>query len=245
MDNPSLTMEEYIKLKEEKALKRGKVFNWQTATYGKIRVDDDFHDFSSVETEFPAIVINNDFATQNVLPCKSQVSAIVNDEINFRISFDEYDDEDYIIIYDVNSFSYKMISVNDLKMNSENDYEKVMPSIPLPEPAISCFDNLAFFNDFENKFPAIVYNDADDFENEFPSIVYNDAQKSKSDLFTGLISNPYHIEEFDMNNKSSLFEYDEEEQNVLYFNDLFPFNIVCSDELNSKKDNDNDEIDMV
>ncbi|GJZ57350.1 hypothetical protein Tco_0612844 [Tanacetum coccineum] len=160
MDDPSLTVEEYFKLEEEKGHKHGKVFNWQTATYGKIRVDDDFHDFSSVETEFPTIVINNDFATRNVLPCKSQVSEIVNDEIDFRKSFDESDDEDCAVIYDANSFSYKMISVNDLKTDLKNDYEKVMPSIPLPEPAISCFDDLDFFDDFENKFQAIVYNDA-------------------------------------------------------------------------------------
>ncbi|GJY87416.1 hypothetical protein Tco_0502044, partial [Tanacetum coccineum] len=195
-----------------------------------MRDDDDLYDLSSVETEFPAIVINNDFATQDALSCKSQVSAIVNEEIDFRISFDESDDEDYTIIYDANSFSYKMISVNDLKTDSENDYEKVMPLIPSPEPAISCFDDLDFFNDFENKFPAIVYNDA---------------QKSKSDLFTEPILNPYHINEFSLNDKSSLSEYDEEKQNVLYFNDLFPFNIVCSGELNSEKDNDNNEIDMV
>ncbi|GJZ89959.1 hypothetical protein Tco_0661886 [Tanacetum coccineum] len=59
MDDPNLTMEEYIRLEEEKAHKRGKVFNWQTATYGKIRVDDDLHNLSSVEAEFPAIVIND------------------------------------------------------------------------------------------------------------------------------------------------------------------------------------------
>ncbi|GKD76390.1 hypothetical protein Tco_1339011 [Tanacetum coccineum] len=33
-------------------------------------------------------------------------------------------------------------------------------------------------------------------------------------------------------------EYDEEEQNVLYFNDLFPFNIIHLDDLKSEKDND-------
>ncbi|GJS47656.1 hypothetical protein Tco_0597777 [Tanacetum coccineum] len=67
MDNPNLTMEEYIRIEEEKARKRGKVFNWQTATYGKIRVDDDLHGLSSVEIEFPAIVINNAFAPQDAL----------------------------------------------------------------------------------------------------------------------------------------------------------------------------------
>ncbi|GKB81898.1 hypothetical protein Tco_0948793 [Tanacetum coccineum] len=230
MDDPNLTMEEYIRLEEEKASIHGKVFNLQTATYGRIRVNDDLYDLSSVETEFLAIVVNDDFATQDALSCNSQVSTIVNDEIDFRISFDESDDEDYTIIYNANSFSYKMISVNDLKMDSENDYEKVMPSIPSLEPAISCFDDLDFFNDFENKFPAIVYNDA---------------QKSKSDLFTEPISNPYHIDEFILNDKSSLSKNDEDEQNILYFNDLFPFKVVCSDELNSEKDNDSNEIDII
>ncbi|GKD12650.1 hypothetical protein Tco_1197057 [Tanacetum coccineum] len=71
MDDPNLTMEEYIRLEDEKARKRRKVFNWQTATYGKIRVDDDLHDLSSVEAEFPAIVINDDFAPQDAPRYKS------------------------------------------------------------------------------------------------------------------------------------------------------------------------------
>ncbi|GJU80428.1 hypothetical protein Tco_1282793 [Tanacetum coccineum] len=198
MDDPNLTMEEYIRLEEEKAHKREKVFNWQTATYGKIRVDDDLHNFSSVEAEFPAIVINDAVAPQDEIQCKSQVSTPVNDEIDFRISFDESDDEDYTIFFDKNSFSYKVISVNDLKMDLENDYEK----------------------------------------NEFPAIVYNDDQTSKSDLLTEPNLNPQHIDEFDLNDKTSLFEYNKEEQNFLYFNDLPPFNIIRPDNLKSEKDND-------
>ncbi|GKE61619.1 hypothetical protein Tco_1511986, partial [Tanacetum coccineum] len=62
MDDPNMAMEEYIKLEEEKASRHGRVFNWQTTTYGKIRVDDDPHDLRSVEAEFPAIVINDPFA---------------------------------------------------------------------------------------------------------------------------------------------------------------------------------------
>ncbi|GJT50435.1 hypothetical protein Tco_0976592 [Tanacetum coccineum] len=160
MDDPNMTMEEYIKFEEEKARRHGRVFDWQTATYGKIRVDDDLYDLRSMEAEFPAIIVDDAFEPQDALQCKSQVSTPVNDEIDFRISFDESDDEDYTIICDKNSFSYKMISVNDLKTDSENDYEKVMPSIPSPEPVISCFDDLDFFEDFENEFPTIVYNDA-------------------------------------------------------------------------------------
>ncbi|GKA95882.1 zinc finger, CCHC-type containing protein [Tanacetum coccineum] len=67
MDDPNITMEEYIKLEEEKARRRGRVFNWQTTTYGKIRVDDDLHRLSSMEAEFPAIVINYAFAPQDAL----------------------------------------------------------------------------------------------------------------------------------------------------------------------------------
>ncbi|GJR94245.1 hypothetical protein Tco_0266419 [Tanacetum coccineum] len=197
MDDPSMTIEEYIKFEEEKALKRGKVFNWQTATYGKIRVDDDLHDLSSLEAKFPAIVINDAFASHDTFQCKSQVSTPINDEFNFRISFDESDDENYTIICDTNSFSYKMISVNYLKTDSENDYEKVMPLIPSPKPAISCFDDLDFFNYFEN---------------EFAAIVYNDAQTSKSDLLTKPILSPQHIDEFNLNDETSVSEYDEEEQ---------------------------------
>ncbi|GKD75288.1 hypothetical protein Tco_1333570 [Tanacetum coccineum] len=92
MDDLNLTMEEYIRLEEEKAHKCEKVFNWQTATYGKIRVDDDLHNLSSVKAEFQAIVINDAVAPQDELQCKSQVSTPVNDEIDFRISFDESDD---------------------------------------------------------------------------------------------------------------------------------------------------------
>ncbi|GKB05875.1 hypothetical protein Tco_0834070 [Tanacetum coccineum] len=175
MDDPNMTMEEYIKLEEEKARRRGRVFNSETATYGKIKVDDDLHNLRSVEAEFPAIVIDNAFAPQNALPCKSQVSTPVNDEIDFRISFDESNDEDYTII----------------------------------------------------------------------SIVYNDAQTSKSDYLTEQTLSPQHNNESDLNNEISLSEYDEVEQNVLYFNDLFHFNVIHPDDLKSDEDNDNNEIDII
>ncbi|GJV14287.1 hypothetical protein Tco_1359610 [Tanacetum coccineum] len=38
MDDMNITMEEYIWLEEEKSQKRGKVFNWETAKYGKIAI---------------------------------------------------------------------------------------------------------------------------------------------------------------------------------------------------------------
>ncbi|GJX56140.1 hypothetical protein Tco_0286037 [Tanacetum coccineum] len=179
-------------LEEEKARKHGRVFNWETAKYGKI--------------------------------------CTLNGEIDFKVSFDDSDDEDYTVIFDKNSFSYKKISTNDLKTDSKNDNEKVMPSLPSHEPTVSCFDDLDFFKDFEN---------------EFPAIVYSDAQTSKSDLLTEPILSPQHIDEFDLNDETLVSEYDEEEQNILYFNDLFPFNIIHPNDLKSEKDNDDNEIDII
>ncbi|GJX26174.1 hypothetical protein Tco_0232470 [Tanacetum coccineum] len=135
MDNPNITMEEYIKLEEEKAHRRGKVYNWETATYGKIWDNDDVHDLGSVETEFPAIVFNDTLTSKAALSCEPTVSSLNNDEIDFRISYDESDDEDCTVIFDKNSFSYKIIYVNDLKTDSENDNDKVnMHVLSLPEP---------------------------------------------------------------------------------------------------------------
>ncbi|GJV39871.1 hypothetical protein Tco_1418311 [Tanacetum coccineum] len=55
MDNPNITMEEYIRLEEEKARRCGKVYNWETAKYDKIWYDEDVHDLRSIEIEFPVI----------------------------------------------------------------------------------------------------------------------------------------------------------------------------------------------
>ncbi|GKD50631.1 hypothetical protein Tco_1279607 [Tanacetum coccineum] len=180
----------------------------------------------SVETEFPAIAFNDGVSSEKTISCEPTLSSL-NNEIDFRISFDDSDDEDYTVIFDKNLLSYKIISTNDLKTDSENDNEIVnMPSLPPPEPTVSCFDDLDFFKDFEN---------------EFPAIVYNDAPTSKSDLLIEPILSPQHI---DLNDETSLSEFDEEEQNVLYFNDLFPFNVIYPDDLKSDTDNGNDEIDL-
>ncbi|GJT64779.1 hypothetical protein Tco_1016259 [Tanacetum coccineum] len=110
---------------------------WETATYGKIWYDEDDHDLRSVETEFPTIVFYDAFTSEVTPSCEPTVSPLNNNKIDFGIPFDESDDEDYTVIYDKNSFSYKIISVNDLKTDSENDNDKVnMPSFPSPEPTI-------------------------------------------------------------------------------------------------------------
>ncbi|GJT37614.1 retrotransposon protein, putative, ty3-gypsy subclass [Tanacetum coccineum] len=194
MDNLNITMEEYIRLQEEKAL------SW-------------------------AIVLDNTLTSDAAISCGPTVSPLNDNEIDFRISFDESDDEDYTVVYDENSFSYKIIYVNNLKTDSENDNDKVnMPSFPSPEPEVSYFNDLDFFKDFEN---------------EFPAIVYNDALTSKLDLLTEPTISPRHIDEFDLKDETSFSKCDEEEQNVLYFNDLFPFNVIYPDDLKLDTDNNN------
>ncbi|GJZ48500.1 hypothetical protein Tco_0602332 [Tanacetum coccineum] len=226
MNDPNITMEKYIRLKEEKARRRGQVYNWETTTYGKIWCNVDVYDLRSIETEFPAIVFNVALTSEVTLSCEPTVSPLNDNKIDFRISFDESDDEDYTVIYDKNSFSYKILFVNDLKTDSENDYDKVnTPLFQLPKPTVSYFNDLDFFKDFEK---------------EFPAIVYNYALTSKSDFLTEPNISPQHIDEFD---ETSLSECDDEVQNVIYFNDLFPFNVIYPDDL-SDKDNDNDKIDI-
>nr|GEU54430.1 hypothetical protein [Tanacetum cinerariifolium] len=58
-------------------------------------------------------------------------------------------------------------------------------------------------------------------ETEFPAIVYNDNLTSDETL-----------------------SCESTEQNVLYFNDLFPFNVIYADDLKSDKDKDDDKIDI-
>nr|GFC86857.1 hypothetical protein [Tanacetum cinerariifolium] len=96
MDDPYITIEEYIRLVEEKTRRHGKVYNWKTTTYGKIVYDEDVHDLRSIETEFPAIVFNDMLTSEVTLTCKPTVSPLNDNKIEFRISFDESDDEDYM-----------------------------------------------------------------------------------------------------------------------------------------------------
>ncbi|GJU05834.1 hypothetical protein Tco_1122264 [Tanacetum coccineum] len=199
MDDPNITMEEYIRLEEEKARRR-------------------------------AIVFNDELTSEKALSCEPTISSLNNNEIDFRISFDEPDDEYYMVIFDKNSLSYKIISVNYLKTDAENDNEKVnMPSFPSPEPLVSYFDDLDFLKDFEN---------------EFLAIFYNDALTSKSNSSTEPVEISHHIDEFNLKTETSLSECDGGEQNVLYFNDLFPFNVIYPYDSKSDMDNDDDKIDI-
>ncbi|GKC56198.1 hypothetical protein Tco_1083796, partial [Tanacetum coccineum] len=94
IDDPIITMEEYIRLEEEKARRCGKVYNWETATYGKIWDNEDIHDFGYVETEFPAIVFNDTLTSEAALSCEPTVSYF--DDLDF---FKDFENEFPAIIY--------------------------------------------------------------------------------------------------------------------------------------------------
>ncbi|GKB31298.1 hypothetical protein Tco_0870699 [Tanacetum coccineum] len=159
MDDPNITMEEYIRLEEEKARRQGRTFNWKTDTYGKMEYYENKDDsFTDLETEYPAIVFDD--TSDVAFSREPTVSPLDNDEIDFNISFHESDDEDYIVIFDQNSFSCKIISVDNLKTDSKNESDKVnMPPSLSPKPTFGYIDNLDFFKDFENEFSSIAYND--------------------------------------------------------------------------------------
>ncbi|GJV24931.1 putative ribonuclease H-like domain-containing protein [Tanacetum coccineum] len=71
MDHPNITMEEYIKLEEEKAQRHGITFNWQIATFRKVKYYEDEDDcFIDFEIEFPAIVFDNTLTSDTTLPCE-------------------------------------------------------------------------------------------------------------------------------------------------------------------------------
>nr|GEY24640.1 hypothetical protein [Tanacetum cinerariifolium] len=165
MDNPDITMEEYTEVEAKKAGRCGQEFNWEIATYGKVRYFADikyFKDFENefpaivydnaltselevsfnFENEFPAIVYNYALATDHKIVSEPLVSPLDNNEIDFRILLDESDDEDYICIYDESSFSYKLIYVNDLKMDLGNDNDKVKIELPSDDASIKPSDNI-------------------------------------------------------------------------------------------------------
>nr|GEV87057.1 transposase, Ptta/En/Spm, transposase, Tnp1/En/Spm-like protein [Tanacetum cinerariifolium] len=108
MDDPNITMEEYIRHEEENAHRHDQVYNWDTAMY---------------------------------------VSPLRDNQIDFRISFNEHNDEDYTeqdVIYFNDLFPFKIIYPDDLISDKDKDNDKIdikqalgdLPIEPLPTAAI-------------------------------------------------------------------------------------------------------------
>nr|GEX49852.1 hypothetical protein [Tanacetum cinerariifolium] len=97
MNDPNITIDEYIRLEEEKARRRGKVYNWKTAIYGKIWYDEDVHDLRSVETKFPAIVFNDSLTFEETPSCEPTPAVSYFDDLDF---FKDFENEFPATVYD-------------------------------------------------------------------------------------------------------------------------------------------------
>ncbi|GJZ39698.1 hypothetical protein Tco_0586261 [Tanacetum coccineum] len=126
MDDPNITMEEYIQLMANKARGGDQTINWETATYGEVYCED-LDSFKDFETDFPTIVYN-DASTSNQNVSSEPTVSIYNtikSDIDFHISFFDSEEEDYTFIYNKDLSSYKLIPVDDLKPESVNDYVEI------------------------------------------------------------------------------------------------------------------------
>ncbi|GJV56909.1 hypothetical protein Tco_1457914 [Tanacetum coccineum] len=147
MDDPDITMEEYIQLMADKAQKHGDTFNWETAIYGKVPCDDSdlFNDF---EADFPAIVYNDaSTSIDNVLSEPSvSIYTAIKSNIDFSISYSDSEDEDYTFTYDKDSLFPKLIHVDILKPKPVNDYVEINTELCSENIVIKPMDNIIFTN---------------------------------------------------------------------------------------------------
>ncbi|GKB52277.1 hypothetical protein Tco_0903030 [Tanacetum coccineum] len=159
MDDPNITMEEYIRLEEEKARRHGRTFNWQTATFGIVKNYEDKDDHPiDFETKFPSIVFDNTLTT---IQSEPTVCPPNENELDFRISLDEFDDEDYTVIFDENSFSFGIRPL----INSKCIYEINLTD----ETSLSKYDEeiVSLFNDlFNDILPEDLKSEKDNDDND-------------------------------------------------------------------------------
>ncbi|GJV09584.1 calcium/proton exchanger [Tanacetum coccineum] len=123
MDDQYMTMEEYVHYKTKKALRNGKVYNWETAKYGKIDYIGDIDYLRFFDTKFLSIVYDD---------------ALSSEHWNNETSLSEYCDENVIserkdflkkkfsiLSIDIDLFSNDIFSVNDLKSDKDNSEDKI------------------------------------------------------------------------------------------------------------------------
>ncbi|GKA76928.1 hypothetical protein Tco_0783389 [Tanacetum coccineum] len=127
IDDPDITIEEYVQLETERALRNGKVYNWETTTYGKIWYDEDIHCLRFFETEFPVIVYNDALSSKSDFSSEPTVSPQHVDEVNLKseTSFSEYDGEEYNVISFNDLFPVNVFYVNDSKLDTDYDDDKI------------------------------------------------------------------------------------------------------------------------
>ncbi|GJR98551.1 hypothetical protein Tco_0270725 [Tanacetum coccineum] len=123
MDDPNVTIEEYISLEKEKARRRGKLYNWETVTYGKIWDNEDVHDLGYVEIEFPSIVFNDTLTSEAALSCEP--THIDEFDLKDETSLSKCDEEEQNVLNFNDLFPFNVIYPNDSKSNKDNDDDKI------------------------------------------------------------------------------------------------------------------------
>ncbi|GJU85141.1 hypothetical protein Tco_1292687 [Tanacetum coccineum] len=133
-----------IDLEEEQARKHGREFNWETATYGKVRYFEDIDYFKDFENEFLAIVYKDALTPEPEVLSEPTISAhhAIKVDFDFKISLSDSDDENYTVIYDNDSFSYKIFNVDDLKLDMGNGDDKIDIKQPLGDLSIKLLPNV-------------------------------------------------------------------------------------------------------
>ncbi|GJX01237.1 hypothetical protein Tco_0185150 [Tanacetum coccineum] len=77
-NNPGTTMEEYVLFEIERALKNGKVYNWETAKYGMTSwclEDVDINILGFFKPKFPAIVYNDALKLESKFLSESELKS--------------------------------------------------------------------------------------------------------------------------------------------------------------------------
>ncbi|GJY25321.1 hypothetical protein Tco_0400047 [Tanacetum coccineum] len=167
-------------LEEEKAHRRGKVYNWETDTYGKIWYDEDVHDLRFVETKFPAIFFNDAFTSEVMLSYEPTVSPLTDNKADFRMPFDESDDEDY-----TPTVSY----FDDL--DYFKDFEKEFPAIVYNDGLTSKLDFLTEPSISPQHVDEFNLKDETSLSKFFGSIVYTTYSLNEYSVFDTSINTAY------------------------------------------------------
>nr|GEW12020.1 hypothetical protein [Tanacetum cinerariifolium] len=116
-----------ISIEAEKSRRRGQEFNWETATYGKVMYFKDINYFKDFENEFPAIVYKDALTSESKVPSEPTVSAHHIKKVVFILRYHlTYLMRKITRFHTIKTILfYKLVSVNDLKLDSDNDVDKI------------------------------------------------------------------------------------------------------------------------
>ncbi|GJZ91839.1 hypothetical protein Tco_0663904, partial [Tanacetum coccineum] len=121
IDDPDITMEEYVQLEIERA-----------------------------NEEFSAIVYNDALASQSNFSSEPMISPQHVDEVNLKnkTSLSDYDDKKYNVISFNDLLSFNIVSVNDLKLEKDNDVDNIDIKQSLRDLSIKPLSNLISIDDY-------------------------------------------------------------------------------------------------